>query len=206
MSPSKSTDVGTKTEAEAGEHADTRERILDVALELFSDQGYEKTSLRQIAERLGFSKAAIFYHFASKEDLLLALHLRLHEYGREFLASTSEGLSSLDEWAALLDGFIEQMLQQRALFFLQERNRAAIERLHDARHEADHDDLENRLKQVLSDSSFDVHDRVRMACAFGAVIGALLVSGDAFSAVPEAELGHMIRDVVHAILVPPAVS
>jgi AcrR family transcriptional regulator len=206
MSPSKSTDVGTKTEAEAGEHADTRERILDVALELFSDQGYEKTSLRQIAERLGFSKAAIFYHFASKEDLLLALHLRLHEYGREFLASTSEGLSSLDEWAALLDGFIEQMLQQRALFFLQERNRAAIERLHDARHEADHDDLENRLKQVLSDSSFDVHDRVRMACAFGAVIGALLVSGDAFSAVPEAELGHMVRDVVHGILVPPAVS
>ena len=52
----------------------------------------------------------------------------------------------------MLDGFIEQMLQQRALFFLQERNRAALERLHDARHEADHDDLENRLKQVLSDS------------------------------------------------------
>jgi hypothetical protein len=39
-----------------------------------------------------------------------------------------------------------------------------------------------------------------------AVIGGLLVSGDAFGAVPEAELGQMIRDVVHGILMPPAVS
>ena len=59
----------------------TKERILDIALELFTDQGYERTSLRQIAERLGFSKAAIYYHFASKDDILMALHLRLHEFG-----------------------------------------------------------------------------------------------------------------------------
>jgi AcrR family transcriptional regulator len=59
----------------------TRERILDIALELFTEQGYERTSLRQIAERLGFSKAAIYYHFASKEDILMTLHLRLHEFG-----------------------------------------------------------------------------------------------------------------------------
>ena len=206
MTPSKSTDrVGT-TQTEAGEHADTRARILDVALELFSDQGYEKTSLREIAERLGFSKAAIYYHFASKEDLLLALHLRLHDYGREFLATTGEGLSSPQQWATLLDGFIEQMLRHRALFVLQERNRAALERLHDTRHEADHDDLENRLKLVLTDATFDVRDRVRIACALGAVIGGLLLSGDAFSAVPDAELGHLVRDVVHGILTPPAVS
>ena len=124
MTPSKSTDHALKTEAEAGDQADTRVRILDVAVELFSDQGYEKTSLREIAERLGFSKAAIYYHFASKEDLLLALHLRLHEYGREFLATTGERVSSPQEWASLLDVFIEQMVRHRALFVLQERNRA----------------------------------------------------------------------------------
>ena len=64
------------------EQVGTRERILDIALDLFTGQGYEKTSLRQIAERLGFSKAAIYYHFASKEDILMALHMRLHEFGR----------------------------------------------------------------------------------------------------------------------------
>ena len=37
----------------------TREAILDIALELFNTQGYDKTSLREIAERLGVTKAAL---------------------------------------------------------------------------------------------------------------------------------------------------
>jgi AcrR family transcriptional regulator len=53
--------------------ADTRQRILDVALELFAEQGYEKTSLREIAERLNVTKAALYYHFASKEALLAGI-------------------------------------------------------------------------------------------------------------------------------------
>ena len=57
------------------DEGDTRERILDVALDLFIEQGYDKTSLRQIAEPLGFTQAAIYYHFAAKEDILVALHL-----------------------------------------------------------------------------------------------------------------------------------
>ena len=65
---------------------DTRERILDVALDLFIEQGYDKTSLREIAEPLGVTKAALYYHFAAKEDILLALHLRLHELARPVLA------------------------------------------------------------------------------------------------------------------------
>src|SRR5882757_4746935 len=49
---------------------DTRERIQSVALELFAEHGYEKTSLREIAERLDVTKAALYYHFKSKEDIL----------------------------------------------------------------------------------------------------------------------------------------
>lgn len=48
---------------------DTREQIRAVAIELFSTLGFEKTSLREIAERLGFSKAALYYHFKSKNEL-----------------------------------------------------------------------------------------------------------------------------------------
>ena len=61
---------------------DTRERILDVALDLFTEQGFDGTSLRQIAEQLGVTKAALYYHFESKDDILMALHLRLHEFGK----------------------------------------------------------------------------------------------------------------------------
>jgi AcrR family transcriptional regulator len=180
----------------------TRERPLDIALELFTEQGYEKTSLRQIAERLGFSKAAIYYHFASKDEILLALHLRLHEFGREFLDTIGDAVSQPGEWAKMLDGFIEQMLGHRALFVLHERNRAALEQLHSERHEAENDDLENRLRQVLRDESIDLRLRVRMACAFGAVMGGLILSGDAFTEVPAATLGEIVRGVVGDVLSP----
>ncbi|GAA0675441.1 TetR family transcriptional regulator [Kitasatospora atroaurantiaca] len=50
--------------------SDTRARIIDVALELFAEQGYEKTSLREIADRLGVTKAALYYHFKTKDDIV----------------------------------------------------------------------------------------------------------------------------------------
>lgn len=51
----------------------TRDRILKVALELFSARGYEGTSIRDIAEQMEMTKAAVFYHFPAKEDLLAAI-------------------------------------------------------------------------------------------------------------------------------------
>lgn len=54
-------------------NADTREEVKAVALELFTTKGFERTSLREIAERLGITKAALYYHFPSKQDLARAL-------------------------------------------------------------------------------------------------------------------------------------
>ncbi len=49
---------------------DTKSRIRDTALALFASQGVEKTSLREIAQRLDITKAALYYHFPSKAALL----------------------------------------------------------------------------------------------------------------------------------------
>src|ERR1700728_3155712 len=68
----------------------TRERILDIALELFNEKGYENTSLREIAERLGTTKAALYYHFERKQDILLELHLRLHALGEQVFGQLGE--------------------------------------------------------------------------------------------------------------------
>jgi len=54
-------------------HIGTRDQILATALELFDAQGYDATSLRQIADRLHMTKAALYYHFPAKEQLLLEL-------------------------------------------------------------------------------------------------------------------------------------
>ncbi|GGN35910.1 AcrR family transcriptional regulator [Actinoplanes campanulatus] len=53
--------------------SDTKADIRRVALELFTQRGYEATSLREIAERLGVTKAALYYHFHSKEDIVRSL-------------------------------------------------------------------------------------------------------------------------------------
>jgi AcrR family transcriptional regulator len=54
----------------------TKERILDTAERLFSEQGYAATSLRSIIADAGVNLAAVHYHFHSKEALLEALILR----------------------------------------------------------------------------------------------------------------------------------
>jgi len=68
----------------------TRTRIQEVALELFAARGYDQTSLREIADRLGVTKAALYYHFKTKEEILastledyLAEVHELIEWGRE---------------------------------------------------------------------------------------------------------------------------
>src|ERR1044071_4677741 len=50
-----------------------RARIQEVALDLFIEEGYDKTSLREIAERLGVTKAALYYHFPTKEDIVASM-------------------------------------------------------------------------------------------------------------------------------------
>ncbi|WP_158889294.1 TetR/AcrR family transcriptional regulator [Amycolatopsis anabasis] len=77
----------------AARRSDTRERIQRVALELFSENGYEKTSLREIAERLDVTKAALYYHFRTKEDIVLSL-----------IADLEGAVGELVEWGRARDG------------------------------------------------------------------------------------------------------
>ena len=66
----------------------TRERILDAALTQFADKGFEATSMREIAEQLGITKAALYYHFDSKADIVRAM-----------LADTERQVTGLVDWA-----------------------------------------------------------------------------------------------------------
>jgi AcrR family transcriptional regulator len=178
----------------------TRDRILDVALDLFIDKGFDKTSLREIAEPLGFTKAALYYHFASKEDILMALHLRLHEFGRTALRELDDQVATPQIWCTMLDDVIDQMLANRKIFLLHERNQAAFEELHRKEHEAEHDDMQAAFRRVFSDPRVPLADRVRMSSAFGAVMGGLFFSGEAFTEVPTEELRDMLRAAVHLLL------
>jgi len=184
--------------------ASTRERILEVALDLFTDQGFDGTSMREIAERLHISKPAIYYHFASKEEILMALHMRLHEFGRTALERLTGQTVTLQLWGSLLNEVLDQMVAQRKIFLMHERNQAALEKLHRKDHDAEHDDIEQRFRQALTDPSLPLRDRVRMACSLGAVFGGLLMAGDAFENVSSTELGSLVRDAVRDVIAEPS--
>jgi AcrR family transcriptional regulator len=65
--------AGGRVAADEPAQPHMRARIQQVALELFTENGYEATSLREIAERLGVTKAALYYHFKTKDDIIASL-------------------------------------------------------------------------------------------------------------------------------------
>lgn len=64
---------------------DTRSRIQTAALDLFIQQGFTATSLQQVADRVGVTKAALYYYFPSKADLARSIFLPWKEDLDQFL-------------------------------------------------------------------------------------------------------------------------
>jgi AcrR family transcriptional regulator len=83
----------------------TRHRIQEVARSLFARQGVQRTSLQDIADELGITKPALYYHFASREDLVRSIVVPLIEEGEKFVAD-QENLGYTDP-RALLEGYFD---------------------------------------------------------------------------------------------------
>lgn len=69
---------------------DTRERILDAALEIFARDGYSGTNIRDIAESVGIVKSALYRHFESKEEIWKAVQDRMIAYYDERFGSVDK--------------------------------------------------------------------------------------------------------------------
>ena len=68
--------------------------IIEAALQLFLESGYDNTPLSAVAERLGLTKAGVYHHFATKEDLLFMAHRRTME--RQLLPLLAEAEAEPD--------------------------------------------------------------------------------------------------------------
>lgn len=80
--------------------AGTRQRIIEIARELFAAQGYAGTSIADITNRLGTSKAAVYYHFDNKAAILSAL---VEEPLAAYARLTETQASAEDLLAAVID-------------------------------------------------------------------------------------------------------
>ena len=150
--------------------ADTRARIQQVALELFAEQGYDKTALREIAERLDVTKAALYYHFKSKEDIVRSL---VEDYYGQLDALISWGREqemSARTRGEILSRYVQIVAEGNEVFRMLHQNQAAVNSLATAkgRGELFRERL-TALIELLTGPDAGLGDRLRAAMALGGV-------------------------------------
>jgi AcrR family transcriptional regulator len=91
----------------------TRERILEAALVLFADRGYEATTMRDVAREAGASVGLAYRYFASKEEFALALYMRLAEESEEWARNGLAGGTVAERFEAAMLAKLDQVSSHR---------------------------------------------------------------------------------------------
>ena len=133
--------------------SDLRQQILITAKNLFIQQGYHGLSMRQIAEALGVSKAALYYYFRDKEELLLAiLDSYLDEMEAALQRIQQEQIGARQQIRALVDLILLQPADQRAVIRLssQEMSQLSLP-ARQAFDRAYHRKFLDRIRSILSE-------------------------------------------------------
>jgi AcrR family transcriptional regulator len=176
------------------DRSDTRARLCELALELFAEQGYEKTSLREIAERLGVTKAALYYYFKSKEDIVRSL---VEDYVAQ--------LDDLIAWAKtqppgpgtrgqIVTRYLDIVANGSAVFRMLHQNQAAVSSLASAKERGEvFKERIDSLVDLLTGPDATLRDQVRAAsCLMSVSFGCMHYQDKAPS---QAELREVLLDV-----------
>ena len=104
-------DAVAEAPARRGRPGYDREQMLHAAVALFNEQGYDATSVAALAARLGLSKAALYHHFSSKEEVLeVAVGAALD--GLEGVLADATATSAGDRLAEVLRGAVSVLVAQ----------------------------------------------------------------------------------------------
>jgi len=177
----------------------TRDRILAEALDLFVAQGIDRTSLREIAERIGITKAALYYHFPSKDDLLAAVFAPVVEVHRRALDHL-EGAVDRVTWGRGVLDLYDWITENPKVFALFDQYHEKLhDRIHAEEHRAIHERLDDRLDELFLRTDRPLEETVRMAAALGAAAG-VVKAWPYFEAADPAEVRAAVRRVVAEVL------
>ncbi|MGX1271550.1 TetR/AcrR family transcriptional regulator [Streptomyces phaeoluteigriseus] len=140
----------------------TRQRIQDVALELFAEQGYEKTSLREIAEHLDVTKAALYYHFKTKEEIIVSIFTDLTKPIEDLIDWGRSQPQTLDTKQELLRRYSRALSEAAGFFRFMQENQATVRELQIG------ESFKNRmrgLRDIVIDPDAPLADQVRCVSA-----------------------------------------
>jgi AcrR family transcriptional regulator len=153
---------GTMYRTKQQRRGNTRQRIQDVAIELFAEQGYEKTSLREIAERLDVTKAALYYHFKTKEEILVSIFAALTQPILDLIEWGREQPHTLETKQEIIRRYSETLAGAAPLFRFMQENQATVREL---RIGETFKERMQGLREILVDPEADLVDQVRCVSA-----------------------------------------
>jgi len=87
--------------------SDSYTALLEVATQLFGEVGYERTTVREIAKRMGVQSGSLYSHISSKNEMLEQI---VHRIGMEFIARAEAAIVQNDDAEAQLRQFVVQHL------------------------------------------------------------------------------------------------
>jgi AcrR family transcriptional regulator len=173
---------------------DTRSRLRELALQLFAEQGYEKTSLREIAERLGVTKAALYYYFRSKEDIVRSLVEDYMAEIDELIAWGKAQPRSAATRAEIVRRYLEIVANGTAVFRLLHQNQAAVSSLAATKERGElFRERLDALVELLTEPGAPMHDQVRAASCLVSISFNCMHYQD--RAADQAELKRAVLDV-----------
>lgn len=117
------------TERKEREREEKRRRILDAAKTLFLEHGFEKTSIRNIADHIEYSPGTIYLYFKDKNELLLALHTEAFDLFGKHLSQNIHQLTPIERLAQMGKNYISYALQNPELYELMFLMRGPIDSL-----------------------------------------------------------------------------
>ncbi|WP_280468372.1 TetR/AcrR family transcriptional regulator [Nocardia cyriacigeorgica] len=91
----------------------TKQAIRDAAVTLFTNKGFEQTSLREVADAVGITKASLYYHYASKLDLLLAIIDPVIDHMRSVVEDIDAVPHDAEGIRAVLRAYVRGMVRHR---------------------------------------------------------------------------------------------
>ncbi len=94
-----------------------RKQIIDIAIKLIEEQGYNQTTLADVAKEAGFSKGVVFYYFKNKDELIDQINTILLEELREYTkARVKSSDSERERLKAYIRAYFDYMQEERMRF------------------------------------------------------------------------------------------
>jgi AcrR family transcriptional regulator len=100
------------------EKTELRQLILDGAMEVFLQEGFENTSIRKIADRIEYSPGTIYVYFKDKNEILLELHYMAFDQLMAVMQATEKHAEPIDQVYAIGESYITFALENPGLYEL----------------------------------------------------------------------------------------